>query len=238
MMSKSDPSPRDRGMRVKLPLGFALLAALVPTTIHADEPGRGQLADFEVKYLTSIIDHHFSALRITELAAGTDVERSDELDKKEGVAPTPGFEPTDARAALDDIKSLARRNNRMQREEIMTAQKFLREWYGIEHEPRLTPSGERMVERLENAGVGESFDVAFLRMFPDHHLTAAHNSLDCIASYDLEHKPLMRYCRAIVDAQAADIDEMREMLCNEYGDCDYRAVDRQRSSRSLLGALP
>lgn len=237
MMSKSDPSARRVGARAKLPLGFALFAALVPATIHADEPGRGRLADFEVKYLTSIIDHHFSALRITELAAGTDVERKGELDGKDGVAPTPGFEPTEARARLDDIRSLARRNNRMQREEIMTAQKFLREWYGVEHEPQLTSNGERMIERLESAGVGEPFDITFLRMFPDHHLTAAHNSLDCIASYDLEHKPLMRYCRSIVDAQAADIDEMREMLCSEYGDCDYRAIDRQRSGR-LVSALP
>ena len=31
---------------------------------------------------------------------------------------------------------MARRNNRMQREEIMTLQRFLREWYGIDYQPR------------------------------------------------------------------------------------------------------
>ena len=42
---------------------------------HAESPGRGQIGPFEVSYFESIIDHHYSALQMTELAAGTDPVR-------------------------------------------------------------------------------------------------------------------------------------------------------------------
>jgi hypothetical protein len=104
---------------------------MLPLPLAADGPGRGLTAQFEIDFLKFTIDHHFGALRITELAAGTDTKRSAEISPTEGTSPSPEFLSTPARALLDEVKSLARRNNQMQREEILTAQAFLQKWYGI-----------------------------------------------------------------------------------------------------------
>lgn len=70
----------------------AVAAALVPA--RAYEPGRSLTAMFEVEYPKFIVDHHFSAPRMTELAAGTDATRNPEISKSEGTSPSPGFSPT------------------------------------------------------------------------------------------------------------------------------------------------
>jgi uncharacterized protein (DUF305 family) len=196
------------------------LAALAP--VGADEPGRGLTAAFEVAYLRFIINHHYSALRMTELAAGTDAVRDTAISPAEGTSPTPDSAATPAKARLDELKSLARRANRAQREEILTAQKFLREWYGLSHEPRLTQSGREGIARLEAAPAGEVFDIEFMEIFSRHHYTAARRSLDCLVASEIRHVDLERYCRGILNAQLGEIDEMRHLLCRHYNICDYQ----------------
>jgi uncharacterized protein (DUF305 family) len=196
--------------------------AFTPVLVKADEPGRGLTARFEVRYLQFIIDHHFVALRMTDLAAGTDAERNAEILATEGTSPSPDFSPTEAKASLNELKSLARRNNRMQREEILTAQQFLREWYGIEYTPQLTPENQQAIALLEGIQAGSPFDIEFMEIFSRHHYDAATRSVQCLVASELTHKDLERYCRGIVNAQLQDIDEMRHLLCNAYSICDYR----------------
>lgn len=139
--------------------------------VSADQRGRGLTANFEVEFLKLVIDHHFSALRMTELAAGTDVTRSAEISPREGTAPTPGFPAATAKATLDDLKSLARRNNRMQREEIQELQARLQSWYGIAHEPTIQPESQAMLDVLDKAAPGSAFNHAFYEVFSRHHFT-------------------------------------------------------------------
>lgn len=200
-------------------LSLLLVFGLNVVPSQAAEPGRGATADLERSYLESIIDHHFGALRITELAAGTAQAHPGAIDPADRVRPTPGFEPTEPRAAMDEIKSIARRNNRMQREEILAAQRFLREWYGVTHEPQLPAMAQTDIERL-SAVSGEAFDRLFLEIFPQHHYLAATSSLNCLVGRELRHDDLRRYCQGIVDAQVGDIDEMRHLACRRFGVCD------------------
>lgn len=125
-----------------LAIAMALVAVTMPN-VSAERRGRGLTANFEANYLKMAIDHHFSALRITELAAGTDERRDDEISSREGTSPTPGFAPTEARSDSEEIKGMARQANRMQREEILMAQRFLKEWYGINYSPRLTAEAKQ-----------------------------------------------------------------------------------------------
>lgn len=187
----------------------------------AAEPGRGTTAALERGYLESIIDHHFGALRMTELAAGTVTTPTGDITPNDGVRPTPGFEPTEPRATMDEIKSLARRNNRMQREEILAAQRFLRDWYGVTHEPQLPAQAQSDIARL-SAESGEAFERLFLEVFPVHHYVAAASSLDCLTGRELAHDDLRRYCQGIVEAQLGDIDEMRHMACRRFAICDLQ----------------
>lgn len=202
----------------------ATLMATAPAPAAADAPGRGIIAEFEIEYLKFIADHHFSALRITELAAGTDATREAEISPDEGTSPSPDFPTSEAKATLPQIKSLARRANRMQREEILEAQMFLRDWYGIEYQPQIRPDSQRRIELLENTPAGDEFNRVFLEVFSRHHFIATTRSVQCMAGYDLEHTDLQRYCRGIVQGQLNEIDAMRTLLCNEYGICDYQPL--------------
>ena len=206
----------------------AVLTASLPFVVHADAPGRGRTAPFEVAYLRFIVDHHFSALRMTELAAGTDATRDPEISPTEGTSPSPGFDATAAKATLPDILSIARRNNRMQREEILTALKFLHDWYGITHTPRIRAEARRMIQLLEHTPAGREFDRVFLQSLSRHHYQALHPSLDCQIGRELTHDDLDRYCSGIVHSQVNDITDMRKLLCREFGICDFLPFESDR----------
>ena len=202
-------------------LSLALLFVLAPSMLIANGPGRGLTAPFEREYLQFVIDHHFAALRITELAAGTDLTRDQSIGGNEGTAPTPGFGAVPAKATMDMIKSNARKANRAQREEIVAAQHMLREWYGVTHAPGLRDSGRQIIAILEAQPSGAAFEQAYLLLFSRHHFQIAQRSLECLAARDVEHDDLRRYCRSIVDMQVQEIDEMRHMLCRQFSRCDF-----------------
>jgi uncharacterized protein (DUF305 family) len=202
---------------------LALASALTaPLIAHAGEPGRGLTAGFEVEFMQMTIDHHYAALRMTELAAGTDMQRNGQLSPDEGTSPTPGFAATPAKATLDDVKSLARRNNRMQREEILTLQGFLRDWYGVQYQPKLRPQSRAMIQALERARPGADFNHLFLEMFSRHHFTLMQPVNGCLTASDLRHEDLRRECRAMWHSQMADIDMMRDELRKHFGIHDYQ----------------
>lgn len=204
--------------------GAAVLcaASVMPSLARADMPGAGLTSGFEVEFMKMAIDHHYAALRITELAAGTDLQRNGEISPMEGTSPTPGFAATQPKATLDDLKSMARRNNRMQREEIMTLKEFLRDWYKIEYQPRLRHDGREMVALLEQARPGADFNHLFYEVFSRHHYTLMEPVNGCMAGTDLQHEALRRECRLMWMSQTADIEMMRHELKRHFGIADYQ----------------
>lgn len=213
-------SRRRRALFSRLVAGIGI--ATVASAAYADGPGRGQTATFEKNYLTFIIDHHYSALRMSELAAGTDTTRDAQVvDPEEGTSPSPGFAATSGKASDVQIKSMARLANRMQREEIGRAQRWLRDWYGVQHEPQLNDEGRRMIAMLDGTPEGTQFDQVFLRMFSNHHLSALAPSLHCVVKSDIGHGDLQRYCEDIVMTQKNSINDMRNMLCKQFSQCDF-----------------
>lgn len=207
------------GTATTLAISLALVA-IASSHVRGERPGRGLTATFEVTYLKMVIDHHYSALRMTELAAGTDEQRNDDISPREGTSPTPGYGPTDARADSDEIKGMARQANRVQREEILTAQRWLKEWYGISYSPHLTADGRAQIAILEPLH-GAVFDHRFLEVFSRHHYPIIQNSVACVVGSDLAHDELKRYCRNIIETQMNGIEDMRHMLCRMFGICDY-----------------
>lgn len=202
--------------------GIAAAFAAATTAVHADAPGAGLTARYEVEFMQFAIDHHFSALRITELAAGTDLQRNAGISPNEGTSPTPGFAATPAKATLGHIKSLARRNNRMQREEIMALQGFLRDWYSIDYEPRVRADAQVLIDVLEHAQPGAAFDHAFLEVFSRHHYALLEPVNGCMTGTDLHHEDLRKECRQYWHGQVADIDMMRHELKKHFGIADYQ----------------
>jgi hypothetical protein len=212
------------------------LCAILALPVQAEAPGRGLTAQFEKDYLIFIINHHFSGLRIGELAAGTDTERDATVnDPQEGTSPTPDTAMTQAKATDEQIRSLARRTNRVQREEIIKAQKFLRDWYGIDHTPQLMPKGQQQIQALEQTPAGKQFDQAFLEVFSAHHYRAMTQSQDCRVKSDIAHIELQQYCEGIVQVQTRQINDMRKQLCNQFNVCDYQPTDDVNGQHSMNG---
>ncbi len=198
------------------------LAVLTVTPAYADGPGRGITANFEVTLMETIIDHHYSALRMTELAAGTDVRRSGNLSPNEGTSPSPGFPPTQAKATVDEIKSNARMENRTQREQILQLQSLLHNWYGINYQPQLRPEQQAAIGILEHAQPGKSFDRAYLEVFSHHHYQLFKPLNGCMTGVDRRHAELTRLCNQMWHAQTGAVDEMRELLEKDFGIADYQ----------------
>ena len=214
-------------------VGMASLMAFIAAPANADSPGRGLTAQFEQDYLTFIIDHHYSALRMTELAAGTDAQRDAAIDNKdEGTSPTPNAAATPPKAGVEEIKSMAREASRVQREEILTAQRFLKEWYGITHTPQLLPEGQQQIQLLEQTPGGAQFEQTFLEVFSSHHYRALTPSLDCEVKSDLQHDQLRHYCNGIVHAQVQQISNMQKLLCSQFSICDYQPTTGLRGQYS------
>lgn len=190
--------------------------------LAAAETRGADIAQFEQRYLRFVIDHHYGALRMTELATGTGVHRSAAILPGEGTAPTPLFRGTPAKAALDEIRSIARRDNRVQREEILAAQRLLMKWYRVSHTPTLSAAAREMIALLDRAPAGAEFDKAFLRHMSHHHYEVLVPSVQCVVGSNLAHGELQRYCKGILEAQTMEIDEMRRLLCERYADCHYQ----------------
>jgi uncharacterized protein (DUF305 family) len=206
--------------KIVVVLGVALCAA----PAWANGPGPGFTAKFEMHYLEFIVDHHYSALRMTELAAGTDPVRDPAISPMEGTAPTPDTRPTPPKAEADALKSMARRDNRVQREEILTAQQWLKDWYGISYQPHISPVDRARINLLERAPAGPSFDHLFMEVLSRHHYTALGPSMACEVSVAIQHQELVRYCSGIVHSQVKDIQDMRQMLCQRFSICDYQPL--------------
>lgn len=222
-------------MKPLITIAGAVALTFAQAPAFAAAPGQGLTAKYEVEFMRMTIDHHFAALRMTELAAGTDLQRSPEIGPAEGTSPTPGFAATPAKATLDDLKSIARRNNRMQREEIMMMQGFLRDWYGIDYQPRLREDAKAAIGLLERARPGADFNHLFYETFSRHHYMLMEPVNGCMTGSDLMHHDLRRECQGMWHSQIADIEMMRNELKKHFGIVDYlpfRGLEPLRSPDS------
>jgi hypothetical protein len=113
----------------------------------------------------------------------------------------------------------------MQREEIMTLLTFLRNWYGINYQPKIRPENQTMINILDRAQPGDEFNRAFFEVFSRHHFGLMQPVNGCMTGTDLEHFDRRRACNQMWHSQIADIDQMRHELVKHYGIVDYQPFD-------------
>lgn len=218
------------------PIGLGAAICTLGLIAFADQPGRGLTGPFEIAFMELAIDHHFAALRITELAAGSDSQREAAISPNEGTAPTPGFASTPAKSTLDDLKSLARRNNRMQREEILTLQRFLHDWYGIGYQPKVRSESQPLIDLLERAQAGNDFNHKFYEVLSRHHFMLLEPLHGCLTGSELQHFDLRRACNQMWHSQTGDIDEMRHELARHFNIVDHQPFDNQQPLQPHAGS--
>ena len=175
-------------------IGAALAAILLAPAAGAEAPaGQPEVAEFEVEFLTGMIDHHQMALHMSELC----------LDK----------------AVHAELLALCSRISGAQATEIEEMQGWLVDWYGTEHEPMMDdPAHHAQMMELEDLS-GTGFEIAFLQMMSEHHAMAVEEGVACLSRAG--HSELRGLCRAIVATQLREIAQMERWLCRWYGDCRF-----------------
>ncbi|HEX2041490.1 MAG TPA: DUF305 domain-containing protein [Acidimicrobiales bacterium] len=191
------PSPGATGRRAAAlsTLLLTLLTLALAPPAAADTPARDKrAARFEVAFMREMIDHHEMGVHMAH--------------------------PCIEKALHADLRRLCRSIARVQAAEIKTMQKWLRDWYKIDHQPSTDhPGHHRDMETLESLS-GAKFEIAFLEMMIEHHLPAVEEGMECLE--EAEHAQLKRLCQGIVTSQVREINQMQVWLCKWYKRCDFR----------------
>ena len=178
------------GRRSFIVLGVMACSA-IGSLAWADQPAPNRrAANFEVRFLKAMIDHHHMAVMMAELC----VER----------------------AVNTELSGLCHDIIEAQSAEIEEMQSWLEDWYGVTYEPRMSRQMQKQMRQLEQLHV-KRFEIAFMAMMIDHHSKAIREAEDCVdRAY---HEELIELCETIIETQQAEIQLMRSCLCQWYGLC-------------------
>ena len=168
-----------------------VLTAATPLLGDGPAPTHAQ-AEYEVRFMTSMIDHHAMAVEMSTICLSNAV--------------TP-----ELIATCQDIITA-------QQQEIATMQTWLQQWYGVSYAPRMTEGMQQRLDRMAQM-YGPEFEIAFMKSMIRHHWTAVVRASGCIdRAY---HPELVDMCANIIETQVAEITQMRTWLCDWYGVCNY-----------------
>ncbi len=173
---------------------FAVILALgaaPAVSASGPAPTRSQ-AEYEIRFMTEMIDHHAMAVMMAEMCVSKAVH--DEL-----------------RALCEDIIAT-------QQQEIATMQTWLQTWYNVTHAPEMPRGMQEHMDRMAEMS-GAEFEIEFMKMMIRHHWKAVVRASGCIdRAY---HPELIAMCADIVEAQVAEIQQLRTWLCDWYSVCNY-----------------
>jgi uncharacterized protein (DUF305 family) len=165
----------------RVPVQVAALSGAVPLSHPRPSP---EAAQFEIRWMRGMIDHHGMAIRMARLALRN--------------------------SADPEVLSLAHGIIRAQNLQIAQMQTWLSAGYGIRGvRPRMTPDDMQMLDEL-GALRGVEFDLSFLRQMIEHHEAAVEDADELLGR--AFHARLRRLGTNIITTQAAEIQAMRAML--------------------------
>jgi uncharacterized protein (DUF305 family) len=171
----------------------AITAFVLSTAVQAAGPAptRDQ-QQFEIRFMTEMIDHHAMAVMMADLCL--------------------------ERAIHPELRQLCHNIKESQTEEIVTMQIWLEDWYGIEHQPEMTPGMRNQMEKLASL-TGAEFEVEFMKMMIRHHWKAVVRAQQC--QEKAYHPQLIELCEEMETKQLAEIELMGTWLCTWYSVCNY-----------------
>jgi len=147
-------------------------------------------ANFEVRFMTGMIDHHQMAIEMATIC----------LDK----------------AVHPELRTMCEQIIAAQSAEIQEMQTWLQDWYGISYSPAMTPGDQQMLDRLASLS-GAQFEIAFMEMMIKHHEKAIKEARQCLDK--AWHAELRQLCESIIAAQSAEIAQLETWLFQWYGEC-------------------
>lgn len=177
---------------VLLGLLGAASPGLLPPVSAAEPAPKKATAQYEIRFMTGMIEHHMMAVMAAELC--------------------------ETRAVTPELLALCDQIKTTQMAEIETMQGWLQDWYGISYEPEMSPGMTRQMEQLA-ALSGAAFEIEFMKRMIRHHWGAIIEARQC--ERRVYHAELRELCRDIAAAQAEEITTMQGWLCSWYGVCNY-----------------
>lgn len=171
---------------------FALtLLFLAPAGTEATEPASdAPTARFETNFMQEMIDHHGMGIEMGRLCL--------------------------ERAKRDELKGLCQEIINAQGREIQILQGWLGDWYQVSYLPQMRSKDTSQLERL-SALRGDTFQVAIMQAFINHHRMAIDRAQSCVDR--AEHPELIELCQGIISTQTAEIGQFQTWLCEWYGVC-------------------
>jgi uncharacterized protein (DUF305 family) len=102
-------------------------------------------------------------------------------------------------------------------------QGWLRDWYGVTHDPELDGKTQRQIRYLSQL-TGEAFEKAFMMILIEHHAMAVESGLDCLKR--AYHPEMINMCAMMISAQADEIAQLRLWLAQWYSITDLKKDHR------------
>lgn len=182
-----------------------LLMMLVITTpaVAAGPAPDDKTTKYEIKFMQNMIDHHAMAIMMGEMCL--------------------------AKATHQELREMCQQVVTTQTQESETMKSWLATWYRENYEAKMSSRDERQMRELERLS-GAEFEKAFMPMLVDHHRIALQRAAVCLQR--AYHPELINMCSDIVTAQAAEIKQLRQWMCEWYQMCTN---PRQRNDEDNSG---
>jgi uncharacterized protein (DUF305 family) len=175
------------------PFAAVIAALAITSSAMASGPAPDKAtANYEVDFLTDMIDHHAMAVEMAEMC----------VDK----------------AIHDPLVDMCESIVTSQSAQIELMQGWLSDWYAVSHEPEMTPGMMAQMKRLASMSA-ERFEISFMKMMIRHHWQAIIEAEGCLDR--AWHQDLRGLCGEIISAQSAEIEQLQDWLCEWYDFCGY-----------------
>jgi len=171
-------------------LVLAIVFATAAPAFAAGPAPDNKTAAYEVKFMQNMIDHHAMAVMMGEMCL--------------------------AKATHQELREMCQEVVTTQTQESETMKTWLATWYGKNYEAKMSGKDERQMRELESLS-GAEFEKAFMPMLVDHHRIALQRAAVCLQR--AYHSELINMCGDIVTAQAAEIKQLRQWMCEWYQLC-------------------
>lgn len=175
---------------------FAVILLAWSSAVVADQPAPSKsIAKYEIRFMENMIDHHTMALEMARICL--------------------------TNAVHPELRTMCEQVIAAQQEEISMLQSWLGGWYGMNgYQPKMSAADMKQLEQLR-ALSGAEFEITFMRQLIQHHQRAIRMAATCTKR--ASHPDLVDMCEQIIEAQAAEIVQLRTWLCQWYGLCDRRS---------------
>jgi uncharacterized protein (DUF305 family) len=165
-----------------------------PASEQSGQTPEPATADAEIHYMTLAMNHHAGGIALAQLCVHE--------------------------ATHHDLQALCARAVEVQTSQAHALQRWLHEWYGVNHTPHIVPDDQRHVEHL-TALHGAHFEIELMKVLSAHHAQMIEASRHVL---DRTHRAHLRELASnIITHESQEITQMRSWLCHWYEECAHAA---------------